>query len=96
MKSKENLSMSQFQDVVLALLNGKDEARARFLFYRGGGGGGGGVGGGGGSVLVKSKKIGILLYRNLASTHPACLLDRQFPKNLLFEQANISIKNFQF
>ena len=95
MKSKENLSMSQFQDVVLALLNGKDEARARFLFYRGGGGWGGG-GGGWVSVLVKSKKSGILLYRNLASTHPACLLDRQFPKNLLFEQANISIKNFQF
>ena len=49
MKSKENSSMSQFQDVVLALLNGKDEARASFLFYKGGG-----------SVLVKSKKSGIL------------------------------------
>ena len=30
------------------------------------------------------------------SQDPACLLDRQFPKNLLFGQANIFMKNFQF
>ena len=30
-------------------------------------------------------------------TYPACLLDRQlFPENLLFGQAKISMKNFQF
>ena len=34
--------------------------------------------------------------RDLAKTRPACLLDGQLPENLLLEQAQISIKNFQF
>ena len=33
--------------------------------------------------------------RDLARTRPACLLDRQFPENFPFGQANISMKNFQ-
>ena len=37
-----------------------------------------------------------LWTRDLARTGPAYLLDRQFPGNLLFEQAKIFIKNFQF
>ena len=34
--------------------------------------------------------------RDLARTRPVCLLERQFPKNLLFGQAKISRKIFQF
>ena len=34
--------------------------------------------------------------RDLARTRPTSLLDRQFPDNLLFGQANISMKNFNF
>ena len=31
--------------------------------------------------------------RDLARTRLACLLDRHFPKNFLFRQAKVSIKN---
>ena len=34
--------------------------------------------------------------RDLARTSPACLLDRQFPENLLFGQAKFSVTIFQF
>ena len=34
--------------------------------------------------------------RDLARTRPNCLLDRQFPENLLYGQANIYMKNFKF
>ena len=34
--------------------------------------------------------------RDLARNSQACLLDRQFPENLLFGQANIFVMNFQF
>ena len=34
--------------------------------------------------------------RDLAKTCPTCLLDRQFPEKLLFGQAKISMKKFQF
>ena len=38
-----------------------------------------------------------LVYtKDLARTHLTCRLDRQFPENLHFGQANISVKNFQF
>ena len=33
---------------------------------------------------------------HLARTRPNCLLDRQFPENLLFGQAKVSMKYFQF
>ena len=38
----------------------------------------------------------LLWDRDLARTCPARLLDRQFPENLLFGYAKISMKNFQF
>ena len=41
-------------------------------------------------------KSGCSLQKDLAKTHPPYLLDRQFRDNLLFGQANISIKNFQW
>ena len=41
-----------------------------------------------------TEKIGCIEGRDLARTHPACLLDRQFPENLGFGQAKISLKNF--
>ena len=34
--------------------------------------------------------------RDLARTRPTCLLDRSVPKDLLFGQAKISMKIFQF
>ena len=34
--------------------------------------------------------------RDLARTRPTGLLDRQFPENLLFGQAQVSEKNFNF
>ena len=34
--------------------------------------------------------------RDLARTRPTCLLERQFQKNLLFGQAKIYMKIFQF
>ena len=34
-------------------------------------------------------------HKDLVRTCPVCLLDRQFPENLLFGQAKISMKNFQ-
>ena len=37
-----------------------------------------------------------VLTRDLARTRLACLLDRQFPENLLFGQANFAMLNFQF
>ena len=39
--------------------------------------------------------IQIYVYRDLERIRPACLVDRQFPENLPFGQANITIKNFQ-
>ena len=41
-----------------------------------------------------SKTMAHMLVRYLARTCIACLLDRQFPENLLFGQAKISMKNF--
>ena len=51
--------------------------------------------------LMKTTQISlsersIIGNRDLATIRPACFLDRQFPENLLFGQAKISIKNFQF
>ena len=37
-----------------------------------------------------------MLARDLARICPACLLDSQFPETLLFGQAQIYMKNFQF
>ena len=34
--------------------------------------------------------------KTVARTRPACLLARQFPGNLLFGQAKLSMKDFQF
>ena len=44
----------------------------------------------------KRKPTTCIGNRDLARTHLACLLDRQFPENLVFEKANFSIKKFNF
>ena len=37
-----------------------------------------------------------VIDRDIARTHPACVLDGQFPEKFLFRLAKISMKNFQF
>ena len=45
--------------------------------------------------MNQEKHLGGIQGLNQDLTCPARLLDRQLPENILYGQANISIKNFQ-